>query len=54
MDLQKSYPAIHIVQLDVTNDECIEKAYRAIVDILGDEPLNTIINNAGIAERVKC
>lgn len=38
--------------MDVENDKSIDIAYDETVKLLGNEPLNLLINNAGIGGRV--
>uniref|UniRef100_A0A914DJQ1 NAD(P)-binding protein n=1 Tax=Acrobeloides nanus TaxID=290746 RepID=A0A914DJQ1_9BILA len=50
-ELEKLYPGkISSVQLDVQNDSSIESAYNHVKNVLKDEGLNLLINNAGILE----
>ena len=52
INLQKSNPSLYIIKLDVEDDESIEHAKTEVEKILSNDPLNILINNAGIGERV--
>ncbi|XP_054888206.1 C-factor [Poeciliopsis prolifica] len=47
-ELAQKYPNIHIVTLDVVNQESIEKCAEEVGQLLKEEGLNCLINNAGI------
>lgn len=49
-NLQKSHSTLHIIKLDVQDDDSIKSAFNQIQQILNGEPLNLLINNAGIFE----
>uniref|UniRef100_A0A914E958 Uncharacterized protein n=1 Tax=Acrobeloides nanus TaxID=290746 RepID=A0A914E958_9BILA len=40
-----------VIKMDVENDKSIDDAYDETVKLLGNEPLNLLINNAGIGGR---
>uniref|UniRef100_A0A914E5L2 Uncharacterized protein n=1 Tax=Acrobeloides nanus TaxID=290746 RepID=A0A914E5L2_9BILA len=49
---QEQCPKVYIIELDVTNDESIQKALSEIRNILGENSsLNLLINNAAILEQ---
>ncbi|KAH7698804.1 Protein C30G12.2, partial [Aphelenchoides avenae] len=48
--LQKSSPALEIIQLDVSDDASIKKAFEHVSQAVGNEGLNLLINNSGILE----
>lgn len=41
-----------MLKMDVESDESIDEAYDRVVEILGDEGLNMVFNNAGLGGRV--
>ncbi|KAI3371649.1 hypothetical protein L3Q82_024212, partial [Scortum barcoo] len=47
-ELAEKHPNIHIVALDVVNQESIEKCVEEVSQLVQDEGLNCLINNAGI------
>jgi len=51
--LADKYSNVHLVELDVTNDQQIEAAVKKVAALVGDDGLNLLINNAGISEDVK-
>ncbi|XP_062403754.1 C-signal [Sardina pilchardus] len=46
--LARKYPSIHIITLDVVNQESIEKAAQEVDLLVKEDGLNCLINNAGI------
>ncbi|XP_006642538.2 C-signal-like isoform X1 [Lepisosteus oculatus] len=46
--LVEKYPNIHIVTLDVVNQESIANAAKEVEALVGEEGLSCLINNAGI------
>ncbi|KAL6107243.1 uncharacterized protein ACO6RY_10920 [Pungitius sinensis] len=47
-ELAEKHPNIHIITLDVVSQESIEKSVEEVGQILQEEGLNCLINNAGI------
>ncbi|GMT06544.1 hypothetical protein PENTCL1PPCAC_28718 [Pristionchus entomophagus] len=47
-----SRPKLHIVQLDVTNEESITNAAKKVSDIVGENGLDILINNAGVTHEL--
>ncbi|XP_037622558.1 C-factor [Sebastes umbrosus] len=47
-ELAEKHPNIHIITLDVVNQESIEKSVEEVGQLVQDEGLNCLINNAGI------
>lgn len=47
-ELAQKHPIIHVVTLDVVNQQSILKCVEEVQCILGDDGLNCLINNAGI------
>uniref|UniRef100_A0A914C9K2 NAD(P)-binding protein n=1 Tax=Acrobeloides nanus TaxID=290746 RepID=A0A914C9K2_9BILA len=50
LELQKNYPSLHLIKLDVQNDASIDNAFSEIEKLLEGDALNVLINNAGIGE----
>uniref|UniRef100_A0A914CEC0 Short-chain dehydrogenase n=1 Tax=Acrobeloides nanus TaxID=290746 RepID=A0A914CEC0_9BILA len=50
--LKNQYPSVHLIKVDVQDDISIKNAAEEVGKILGEENLNLLINNAGIAENV--
>ncbi|KAF8353835.1 hypothetical protein PRIPAC_95458 [Pristionchus pacificus] len=46
-----SSPKLHIVQLEVVNEESIANAAKKVAEIVGDNGLDVLINNAGIGSK---
>ncbi|XP_031420263.1 C-factor isoform X2 [Clupea harengus] len=46
--LAGKYPSIHIITLDVVNQESIERAAQEVDQLVAEDGLNCLINNAGI------
>ncbi|KAJ8043693.1 hypothetical protein HOLleu_10898 [Holothuria leucospilota] len=44
-----NHPPVKLVELDVTNDASIEAAVKQVSSVVGENGLNVVINNAGIA-----
>lgn len=51
-ELQKNAPTVDIIQLDVTDDASIKKAFEHVSKTVGSDGLNLLINNSGILENV--
>ncbi|KAI3412084.1 hypothetical protein GPALN_002127 [Globodera pallida] len=52
-ELAKCNKALKLVKIDVSSDESIKNAVSDVCKVLGsDDGLNTLINNAGILEKV--
>ncbi|XP_035766458.1 uncharacterized oxidoreductase C24B10.20 [Neolamprologus brichardi] len=47
-ELAEKHPNIHIITLDVVNQESIEKSVEEVSKLVQEEGLNCLINNAGI------
>uniref|UniRef100_A0A671VSH9 Si:dkey-12e7.4 n=1 Tax=Sparus aurata TaxID=8175 RepID=A0A671VSH9_SPAAU len=47
-ELAEKHPNIHIITLDVVNQESIEKSVEEVDRLVAEEGLNCLINNAGI------
>ncbi|KAM9352093.1 C-signal [Symphorus nematophorus] len=47
-ELAEKHPNIHIITLDVVNQESIEKSVEVVAQLVQEEGLNCLINNAGI------
>lgn len=47
-ELAEKHPNIHVVTLDVVNQDSIEKCAEEVGQLVQDEGLNCLINNAGI------
>ncbi|KAM8751738.1 C-signal-like [Acanthopagrus schlegelii] len=47
-ELAEKHPNIHIITLDVVNQESIEKSVEEVERLVQEEGLNCLINNAGI------
>lgn len=47
-ELAQKHPNIHIITLDVLSQESIEKSVEEVSQLVQDEGLNCLINNAGI------
>ncbi|XP_047453226.1 C-factor [Mugil cephalus] len=47
-ELAKKYAHVHVVPLDVVNQESIEKCMQEVSQLVQEEGLNCLINNAGI------
>nr|XP_046251156.1 C-factor isoform X1 [Scatophagus argus] len=47
-ELADKHPSIHIIPLDVVNQESIEKCAEEVDQLVQEEGLNCLINNAGI------
>lgn len=47
-ELAEKYPNIHVIALDVVNQESIEKSVEEVGHLVQHEGLNCLINNAGI------
>ncbi|KAE8295972.1 hypothetical protein D5F01_LYC04720 [Larimichthys crocea] len=47
-ELAEKHPNIHIITLDVVNQESIEKSAEEVARLVQEEGLNCLINNAGI------
>ncbi|XP_031560306.1 uncharacterized protein LOC116296429 [Actinia tenebrosa] len=47
-NLTQEHPNLHLLQLDVTNEEDIAKVAAEVGKVLGEEGLNLVINNAGL------
>lgn len=47
-ELAQKYPNIHIISLDVVNQDSIEKAAEEVGRLVQQDGLNCLINNAGI------
>ncbi|XP_048375133.1 C-factor-like [Sphaerodactylus townsendi] len=46
--LCKKYPNLKLLQLDVVSESSIERVVKEVEEIVGDEGLNCLVNNAGI------
>ncbi|XP_065181547.1 C-signal-like [Sycon ciliatum] len=42
---------VHLVQIDVTDQDTIKKAAQFVETIVGDDGLNVLVNNSGVAAR---
>ncbi|KAM8750906.1 C-signal-like [Acanthopagrus schlegelii] len=47
-ELAEKHPNIHIITLDVVNQESVEKSVEEVERLVQEEGLNCLINNAGI------
>ncbi|XP_040894979.1 C-factor [Toxotes jaculatrix] len=47
-ELSKTYPGVHVVTLDVENQQSVSAALEEVRSIVGDNGLNCLINNAAI------
>ncbi|XP_026168114.1 C-factor-like [Mastacembelus armatus] len=47
-ELAQKYPNIHITTLDVVSQESIDKAVEAVAQLVKEDGLNCLINNAGV------
>lgn len=47
-ELAEKHPNIHVITLDVVNQDSIEKAVEEVSRLVQDQGLNCLINNAGI------
>ena len=46
--LAQSNPALALVQMSVTDHDAYEQVVKRVTDVVGDEGLNLLINNAGL------
>jgi len=46
--LADKYKNVHLVDLDVSNDQQIDAAVKLVACLVGDDGLNLLINNAGV------
>ncbi|KDR15459.1 uncharacterized protein LOC110833571 isoform X2 [Zootermopsis nevadensis] len=47
-EFSKTHKNVHIIQLDMTQSDTFDKTVQEVENIVGDEGLNVLINNAGI------
>ncbi|XP_026166804.1 C-factor-like isoform X2 [Mastacembelus armatus] len=47
-EVAQKYPNIHIITLDVVSQESIDKAVEAVAQLVKEDGLNCLINNAGV------
>jgi len=47
-ELANKYKNVHLIDLDVSNDQQLEAAVKSVASLVGDDGLNLLINNAAI------
>jgi len=48
LNMSKSHPSLHLLQMSVTDHDVYEQVVQQVGDVVGDEGLNILINNAGV------
>lgn len=51
--LQKTFPGLELIKLDVQSDASIKQAFEHISNAVGDGRLNLLIKNSAILEKVR-
>jgi len=46
--LAQSNPSLHLLQMDVTDQAVYDKVVQTVTEVIGEEGLNLLINNAGV------